>query len=413
MTATSPAKPPRRLSSRALHALGEFFRLEAAGGIVLIAAAVLALICANSPLEAFYHGFRGMPVAVVFGQLNIAKPLLLWINDGLMAIFFLLVALEIKREALTGQLAGREQLVLPLVCASAGVMVPALLFTVFNHDTATAMRGWAVPTATDIAFALGILSLLGSRVPVGMKLLLSTIAVVDDLIAILIIAVFYAHGLSLVALGWAAATLAAMWLLNRRGVTALTPYLLLGVVLWVCVLKSGVHATLAGVATGLMIPHVNKKNDIPDEIEHSPLESLEHTLHPWVAYAILPLFAFANAGLVLGGLKPADMLAALPVGIAIGLVVGKPIGIVGAALGMRALGWARFPAGMDLRAMLGLGVLCGIGFTMSLFIASLAYRDPLLYDEAVLGVLGASVIAAVLGYLWLRAVLPARRQMHG
>ena len=405
--------PPRGLSSRALHALGEFFRLEAAGGIVLIVAAVLALVCANSPLEAFYDGFRGMPVAVVFGQLSIAKPLLLWINDGLMAIFFLLVALEIKREALTGQLAGREQLVLPLVCASAGVVVPALLFTVFNHDAATAMRGWAVPTATDIAFALGILSLLGSRVPVGMKLLLSTIAVVDDLIAILIIAVFYAHGLSLVALGWAAATLAAMWLLNRRGVTALTPYLLLGVVLWVCVLKSGVHATLAGVATGLMIPHVNTKNAIPDEIEHSPLESLEHALHPWVAYAILPLFAFANAGLVLGGLKPADMLAALPVGIAIGLVVGKPIGIVGAAVGMRALGWARFPAGMDLRAMLGLGLMCGIGFTMSLFIASLAYHDPLLYEEAVLGVLGASVIAAVLGYLWLRAVLPARRQMHG
>ena len=404
--------PPRRLSSRALHALGEFFRLEAAGGIVLIVAAVLALVCANSPLEAFYDGFREMPVAVVFGQLDIAKPLLLWINDGLMAVFFLLVALEIKREALTGQLAGREQLVLPLVCASAGVLVPALLFTAFNHDAATSMRGWAVPTATDIAFALGILSLLGSRVPVGMKLLLSTIAVVDDLIAILIIAVFYAHGLSLVALGWAAATLAAMWLLNRRGVTALTPYLVLGVVLWVCVLKSGVHATLAGVATGLMIPHVNTKNAIPDEIEYSPLESLEHALHPWVAYAILPLFAFANAGLVLGGLKPADMLAALSVGIAVGLVVGKPIGIVGAAVGMRALGWARFPAGMDLRAMLGLGVLCGIGFTMSLFIASLAYHDPLLYDEAVLGVLGASVIAALVGYLWLRAVLPARRQMH-
>jgi NhaA family Na+:H+ antiporter len=413
MTAPPPAIPPRRLSARALHALGEFFRLEAAGGIVLIAAAALALICANSPLQALYDGFRGMPVAVAFGQLHLAKPMLLWINDGLMAIFFLLVALEIKREALTGQLAGREQLVLPLVCASAGVMVPALLFTAFNHDAATAMRGWAVPTATDIAFALGILSLLGSRVPVGMKLLLSTIAVVDDLIAILIIAVFYAHGLSLVALGWAAATLAAMWLLNRRGVTALTPYLLLGVLLWVCVLKSGVHATLAGVATGLMIPHVNTRNDIPDEIEHSPLESLEHALHPWVAYAILPLFAFANAGLVLGGLKPADMLAALPIGIAIGLVVGKPIGIVAAALAMRALGWARFPPGMDLRAMLGLGVLCGIGFTMSLFIASLAYSDPLLHEQAVLGVLGASVIAAVFGYLWLRAVLPARRQMHG
>ena len=412
MTATSSAQPSRRLPARALHALGEFFRLEAAGGIVLIVAAVLALVGANSPLEALYDGFREMPVAVVFGQLKIAKPLLLWINDGLMAIFFLLVALEIKREALTGQLAGREQLVLPLVCASAGVVAPALLFTAFNHDAGMAMRGWAVPTATDIAFALGILSLLGSRVPVGMKLLLSTIAVVDDLIAILIIAVFYAHGLSLVALGWAAATLATMWLLNRRGVTALTPYLLLGVVLWVCVLKSGVHATLAGVATGLMIPHVNTRNAIPDEIEHSPLESLEHALHPWVAYAILPLFAFANAGLVLGGLKPADMLAALPVGIAVGLVAGKPIGIVAAALGMRALGWARFPAGMDLRAMLGLGVLCGIGFTMSLFIASLAYHDPLLYEEAVLGVLGASVIAAVLGYLWLRAVLPARRQMH-
>jgi NhaA family Na+:H+ antiporter len=413
MTAPPSAMPSRRLSARALHALGEFFRLEAAGGIVLIAAAALALICANSPLQALYDGFRGMPVAVAFGQLHLAKPMLLWINDGLMAIFFLLVALEIKREALTGQLAGREQLVLPLVCASAGVMVPALLFTAFNHDAATAMRGWAVPTATDIAFALGILSLLGSRVPVGMKLLLSTIAVVDDLIAILIIAVFYAHGLSLVALGWAAATLAAMWLLNRRGVTALTPYLLLGVLLWVCVLKSGVHATLAGVATGLMIPHVNTRNDIPDEIEHSPLESLEHALHPWVAYAILPLFAFANAGLVLGGLKPADMLAALPIGIAIGLVVGKPIGIVAAALAMRALGWARFPPGMDLRAMLGLGVLCGIGFTMSLFIASLAYSDPLLHEQAVLGVLGASVIAAVFGYLWLRAVLPARRQMHG
>ena len=209
MTATYSAQPSRRLSSRALRVLGEFFRLEAAGGIVLIVAALLALICANSPLEAFYDRFREMPVAVVFGQLNIAKPLLLWINDGLMAIFFLLVALEIKREALTGQLAGREQLVLPLVCASAGVMAPALLFTAFNHDTATAMRGWAVPTATDIAFALGILSLLGSRVPVGMKLLLSTIAVVDALIAILIIAVFYAHGLSLVALGWAAVSRAA------------------------------------------------------------------------------------------------------------------------------------------------------------------------------------------------------------
>ncbi|HEY0661376.1 MAG TPA: Na+/H+ antiporter NhaA [Lysobacter sp.] len=398
---------PRR-GSRALRALTEFFRLEAAGGIVLISAAALALVAANSPLAAAYDAFRDLPVQLRIGAFEIAKPLLLWINDGLMAVFFLLVALEIKREALSGQLAGRAQLVLPLVCAAAGVALPALLFAVLNHDDAAAMRGWAVPTATDIAFALGVLALLGSRVPVGMKLLLSTIAVVDDLIAILIIAIFYSHGLSVVALAWAGMALGGMWLLNRRGVTRLAPYLLLGVVLWICVLKSGVHATLAGVATGLMIPHVNRRNDIPDEIERSPLEHLEHALHPWVAYAILPLFAFANAGLVLGGLSGEDVVAALPLGILLGLVLGKPVGIVGAAMLMRAFGWARFPAGMDVRAMLGLGVLCGIGFTMSLFIASLAYHDATRYDEAVLGILAASVLSAVLGYLWLRAVLPTR-----
>ncbi|MDR7100783.1 NhaA family Na+:H+ antiporter [Lysobacter niabensis] len=397
----------RRLP-RALLALVEFFRLEAAGGITLIAAAALALIAANSRLQDSYEAFRSFNLKVGFGDAVIAKPLLLWINDGLMAVFFLLVALEIKRERLTGQLAGREQLILPLVCATAGVLVPSLLFTALNHGDAPAMRGWAVPAATDIAFALGVLALLGSRVPVGMKLLLSTIAVVDDLIAILIIAVFYSHGLSFAALGLAALVLVAMTLLNRFKVTALWPYLLLGAVLWVCVLKSGVHATLAGVATGLMIPHVDKRNTIPDEIEHSPLETLEHALHPWVAYAILPIFAFANAGLVLGGLQMKDALTALPLGIALGLVLGKPIGIVGAALLMRTLGWARFPKGMDLRAMLGLGVLCGIGFTMSLFIASLAYNDRLRYDESVLGILGASVLAAVLGFAWLRAVLPER-----
>jgi NhaA family Na+:H+ antiporter len=393
------------LASRALNALTDFLRLEAAGGIVLIAAAALALLCANSPLEAFYDGFRELPVAVVFGDLQIAKPLLLWINDGMMAVFFLLVSLEIKRESLTGQLAGRDRLLLPMACACAGVAVPALLFTALNHGDAAAMRGWAVPTATDIAFALGVLSLLGSRVPPGMKLLLSTIAVVDDLVAILIIALFYSHGLSPVALGWAGAALLAMFVLNRRGVTALTPYLLLGVVLWVSLLKSGVHATLAGVATGLMIPHVDPRNAIPDDVEHSPLETLEHALHPWVAYAILPLFAFANAGLALGGLKASDALAALPLGIVAGLVLGKPVGIVGAAWALRRFGGVRWPDGMDGRAMIGLGLLCGIGFTMSLFIASLAYAD-VRYEEAVLGVLAASGCAAVLGMLWLRAVLP-------
>ena len=399
--------PRRPLSVRALGAMTEFLRLEAAGGILLIGAAVLAMIAANSPLEEFYDTFLEMPVQVRVGELNIAKPALLWINDGLMAIFFLLVALEIKREALTGQLAGRARLILPLVCASAGVVVPALIFYSLNHADAEAMRGWAVPTATDIAFALGVLALLGSRAPVGMKLLLSTIAVVDDLMAIVIIAVFYSHGMSFTALAWAGAALALMWLLNRRGVTALTPYLLLGVFLWVCVLKSGVHATLACVATGLMIPHVDRNNDIHDEVEHSPLEHLERALHPWVAYAILPVFAFANAGLALGGLSLGAAFATVPLGIILGLVIGKPIGIVGAAVGMRALGWAKFPDGMDLRAMIGMGLLCGIGFTMSLFIASLGYRDPVNYEGAVLGVLCASVIAALVGYGWLRVVLPA------
>jgi len=408
MPVPSPIASGLQVLTRAQRALVEFFRLEAAGGIVLILAAVLALLLVNSSFADMYRAFLALPVQVSVGSAGLAKPLLLWINDGLMAVFFLLVALEIKREALSGQLAGRDQLVLPLVCAAAGVLVPALLFTALNHGDASAMRGWAVPTATDIAFALGVLALLGSRVPVGMKLLLSTIAVVDDLIAILIIAFFYSHGLSLHALGAAALALFAMWVLNRRGVTRLAPYLLLGLVLWVCVLKSGIHATLAGVATGLMIPHVDKQNAIDDEIEHSPLETLEHALHPWVAFAIVPLFAFANAGLPLGGMEPAHAFAALPLGIALGLVVGKPIGILGAAFLMRALGWARFPQGVDARAMLGLGMLCGIGFTMSLFIASLAYHDAVRYDEAVLGIFVASVLSALAGLAWLRMVLPAR-----
>ncbi|NUS39775.1 MAG: Na+/H+ antiporter NhaA [Lysobacter sp.] len=405
---TTPSSTAPHLPGRALRALAEFFRLEAAGGIVLILAAALALACANSPFAAAYEAFRALPLAIGVGAWSLAKPALLWINDGLMAVFFLLVALEIKRETLTGQLAGRDRLVLPLACAGAGVAVPALIFAALNRGDAGAMRGWAVPTATDIAFALGVLSLLGARVPTGMKLLLATIAVVDDLIAILIIALFYSHGLSLPALACAALALAGMGWLNRRGVSALAPYLLLGVVLWACVLQSGVHATLAGVATGLMIPHADTRNATADPAR-SPLERLEHALHPWVAYLILPLFAFANAGLALGGLRAQDFAAALPLGIAVGLVAGKPVGIVGAALALRGLGWARFPDGMGLRAMLGLGALCGIGFTMSLFIASLAYAG-LRYEEAVLGVLAGSVVSALLGYAWLRVVLPARVQ---
>jgi Na+:H+ antiporter, NhaA family len=399
----------RILPSRAVRALQEFFRLEAAGGILLIAAAVLAMICANSPLAGMYESFHAMPVQVRVGDLNIAKSLLLWINDGLMAIFFLLVALEIKREVLSGQLSSRAQLIQPLLCAAAGVAVPALIYGYINRGDAQAMQGWAIPAATDIAFALGILSLLGSRAPVAMKLLLSTIAVLDDLAAIIIIAVFYTSDLSTTALMAAAVAIAIMFVLNRRGVRSLAPYLLLGVVVWVCVLKSGVHATLAGVVTGLLIPHVDKRNEIDDETEHSPLETLEHALHPWVAYGILPVFAFANAGLALGGVALGDVLAPVPLGIALGLVFGKPIGIVSVALLAHVTGLARFGEGLGFKAIVGLGLLCGIGFTMSLFIASLAFEQhPALAQASVLGVLSASVIAAVTGYAWLRLTLPER-----
>jgi NhaA family Na+:H+ antiporter len=397
---------PTPLVDRAGRALAAFFRLEAAGGFMLMAAAAFALLLANSALAPWYESLRAMPVEVRAGSFHIAKPLLLWINDGLMAIFFLLVALELKRERLTGQLAGREQMVLPMACAAAGVLLPALIYYAFNRGDEAALRGWAVPAATDIAFALGVLSLLGSRVPTGMKLLLSTIAVVDDLIAIVIIAVFYSTGLSPVALGGAAVALAGMVVLNRRGITALTPYLVLGVLMWVFVLKSGVHATLAGVATGLMIPHVNRHDALDDETQHSPLETLEHALHPWVAYAILPLFAFANAGLALGGLSWADLRTGLPLGIALGLVFGKTVGIALTALGLRAVGWAPLPAGMTPASVVGLAMLCGIGFTMSLFIASLAYAESSTQNLAVAGVLAGSLVSAVLGYAWLLWTLP-------
>ncbi|MBW8851808.1 MAG: Na+/H+ antiporter NhaA [Xanthomonadales bacterium] len=400
----------RVLPERAARALQEFLRLEAAGGILLIGAAVLAMLLANSPLSGLYDGFRELPVQVRIGQLNLAKPLLLWINDGLMAIFFLLVALEIKREVLSGQLSSFGQLLQPLLCAAAGVALPAILYAWINRGDAAAMRGWAIPAATDIAFALGILSLLGTRAPVAMKLLLSTIAVLDDLAAIVIIAVFYTSDLSGAALAAAGVAIAAMFALNRLGVRALTPYLLLGAVVWVCVLKSGVHATLAGVVTGLMIPHVRRNDAVDDEIEHSPLEHLEHALHPWVAYAILPLFAFANAGLALGGLSVADAMAPVPLGIACGLLVGKPVGIVAAAVLAHVTGLARFGEGMSFRAVVGLGLLCGIGFTMSLFIASLAFEaTPALARASVLGVLGASLLAATAGYVWLRFALPGPR----
>jgi Na+:H+ antiporter, NhaA family len=403
--------------ARARKLLSEFFRLQAAAGIVLMAAAALAMVVANSPWHGAYEQFRQLPIGFSVGGFGLMKAAELWINDALMAVFFLLVALEIKREALSGQLSSRDQMMLPVLCAIGGVVAPALLFWGINHGDATAMRGWAVPTATDIAFALGILALLGPRVPLGMKLLLSTIAVVDDLVAILIIAIFYTHDLAVGMLAWAGAGIGLMLLLNRRGVTRLWPYLLLGALVWFFVLKSGVHATLAGVVTGLMIP-LKKGGGAADaaspasqsetaQPETSPLETLEHALHPWVAYLILPLFAFTNAGLALGGLSISDTVAPVPLGIVLGLVLGKPIGIVLTAVIARAAGLARYPAGMDFKAMLGVGMLCGVGFTMSLFITNLAFGrvGADLIDAAVLGVLCASLISAVLGWIWLRISL--------
>ncbi len=388
--------------ARTLSLLTEFFRLQSAGGIMLMFAAALAMILANSPASHVYEAFLHMPMSIGVGAFQMDEPAEFWINDLLMAVFFLLVALEIKREALCGQLSSRDQMMLPMLCAIGGVLVPAGLYWVVNHGEAMAMRGWAIPTATDIAFALGILALLGSRVPFGMKLLLSTIAVVDDLVAILIIAVFYTHELAIGMLVWAAAGIGLMLLLNWRGVTRLWPYLLLGAVVWYFVLKSGVHATLAGVVTGLLIPLKGR-----DEKATSPLETLEHALHPWVAYVILPLFAFTNAGLSLSELSMSDVVAPVPLGIGLGLVLGKPIGIVATAMLTSAIGLTKYPAGMDFKSMLGLGMLCGVGFTMSLFITNLAFATVgnHLVEAAVLGVLCGSLMSAILGWLWLRVTL--------
>jgi NhaA family Na+:H+ antiporter len=395
----------RDIPARAVVALNDFFRFEAAGGILLVLAAALALILANSPLQGAYHGLLDLPLEVRVGELQIAKPLLLWINDGLMAVFFLLVALEIKREALIGQLSSRARLVLPLACAAGGVAVPAAIYVLFNHDDPVAMSGWAIPAATDIAFALGILSLLGSRVPLALKVLLSAIAVIDDLAAIVIIAMFYTVELSWLALGGAALSLALMVVLNLCGVRRIAAYVLLGIVMWIFVLKSGVHATLAGVATGLLIPLGD-----PDDPDDIPLETVEHALHPWVAYAILPLFAFANAGLSLAGVGWSDALQPVPLGIALGLLLGKPLGVLGFAALVLAVGWARRPDDVSWSALVGMGLLCGIGFTMSLFIGSLAFAPGADAQEATrLGILLGSTLAAIVGVAWLHLTLPRQR----
>ena len=371
-----------------------FFQLEAASGLLLIAAAALALIINNSSLSWLYSGLLDTPVVAQIGALKIAKPLLLWINDGLMAMFFLLIGLEVKREVLDGQLSNPSQIVLPGAAAIGGMVVPALLYWFLNREDPAALGGWAIPMATDIAFALGVLALLGKRVPVSLKLFLMTLAIIDDLGAIIVIAIFYSGTLSTLSLALAAACIIALIAMNRLGVVKLGPYMIVGLILWVCVLKSGVHATLAGVTLAFCIP-LRTKN-----AETSPLLTLEHALHPWVAYGILPLFAFANAGLSLSGVTVESFTHHVPMGIATGLLLGKTVGVFGLTWLAVKIGIAALPQGANWGHVLGVAILCGIGFTMSLFVGSLAF-EPGVSDYAGMdrmGILTGSILAALIGY---------------
>lgn len=379
--------------------LQRFFSGDASGGIILIIAAALAMLLANMGATSdLYRSFLETPVQLRVGALEINKNMLLWINDALMAIFFLLIGLEVKRELIQGSLASRRQAVFPIVAAIGGMVVPALLYLAFNFQDPIARQGWAIPAATDIAFALGVLALLGSRVPASLKIFLMALAIIDDLGAIVIIALFYTNDLSLLSLGVAAAAIAALAVLNLTGVRRTGIYILVGVILWTAVLKSGVHATLAGVIIGFFIPLKEKGG-------HSPAKSLEHVLHPWVAFLILPLFAFANAGVSLSGVTFEGLTSLLPMGVMVGLFIGKPLGISLFCWAALKLKLASLPEGATCRDIMAIGVLCGIGFTMSIFIATLAFSsvDPALITWAKLGILLGSVLSAVVGYAMLRS----------
>jgi NhaA family Na+:H+ antiporter len=371
-----------------------FFQLEASSGLLLIAAAAVALIINNSPLAWLYQGLLDVPVVAQVGALQIAKPLLLWINDGLMALFFLLIGLEVKREVLEGHLSKPSQIVLPGAAAIGGMVVPALIFWFLNKDDPAALGGWAIPMATDIAFALGVLALLGNRVPVSMKLFLMTLAIIDDLGAIIVIAVFYSTDLSGLSLSLAALSIIVLIVMNKLGVVRLGPYLLIGLLLWICVLKSGVHATLAGVVLAFCIP-LRTKN-----AESSPLLTLEHALHPWVAFGILPLFAFANAGVPLTGVTLESFTHHVPLGIAAGLLIGKTVGVFGLTWLAVKTSMATLPTGANWGQVFGVSILCGIGFTMSLFVGSLAFVPGMseFAGQDRMGILTGSILAALIGY---------------
>jgi len=384
--------------------LQRFFSNEAAGGIILIIAAALAILLANMGVtRELYHAFLATPVELRVGILEINKNMLLWINDALMAVFFLLVGLEVKRELVVGSLASRQRAAFPAIAALGGMVVPALIYLAFNFQDPIARDGWAIPAATDIAFALGVLALLGNRVPVALKIFLMALAIIDDLGAIVIIALFYTSELSMLSLGVAAAAIAALALLNICNVRRVGIYVLVGMVLWTAVLKSGVHATLAGVIVGFFVP-------LKPQEGKSPAGQLEHVLHPWVAFMILPLFAFANAGVSLEGVTLAGLTSMLPLGIIAGLFIGKPLGIALFCWLALKLKLASLPHGTTWRQIMAVGVLCGIGFTMSIFISTLAFGSnaPELIVWAKLGILTGSLLAAFVGYGLLKMKLPEK-----
>ena len=385
-----------------IRAIREFIRYEAAAGFLLFAAATVAIILANTALAPIYGHLLDVPLAISVGASGLAKPLLLWINDGLMAVFFLLVGLEIKREFIEGQLSTTRQALLPFVGAVGGMVLPAgiYIYLNFSHDPLT-LNGWAIPAATDIAFALGILALVGSRAPLSLKVLLTAIAILDDLAAIIIIAVFYTDQLSLEAVEGAILCMVGLIILSRLGVERVAAYVLFGVALWVFVLKIGVHATLAGVLVALAVPMRSRTDR-----ERSPLKELEHDLHPWVAYGILPLFAFANAGVSFAGVTPSSLFEPVPLGIAAGLFLGKQLGVFLPILVAIRLGIAEKPEGATWLQIYGVAALCGVGFTMSLFIGSLAFENPA-DDQSFaapirLGVLSGSLLSGLLGYFLVR-----------
>ena len=379
-----------------------FMKHDAASGVILLAAALLALVLQNSALSWLYDGLLDTKVTIGVGALMLDKPLLLWINDGMMAVFFLLVGLEIKRELIIGELSTMKQATLPLIAAVGGMLVPAIIYSVINWTDDIALHGWAIPAATDIAFAVGVLALLGPRVPTALKIFLLALAIIDDLGAIIIIAVFYTVNLSVEALALAAAGIAVLAILNFRGVTRTAPYLLVGAFIWFCVLKSGVHATLAGVATALAIPLT-----VGPGQTQGTLQRLEESLHPWVTFGVLPIFAFANAGVSLAGMTLAKVFSAIPMGITLGLFLGKPIGIFGFSLAAIRLKLADKPEGATWPQIFGVSILGGIGFTMSLFIGMLAFVDADRSAEIRIGVLLGSILSACVGYMVLRRVTPA------